>query len=165
MRLQGFQILVLGLILSCSPLLQRENEEERISYIYYKDSLVNHQSYKLIIANNGAIIIYKYLNLSDSSKNMTFNFDTQSKVLTFNKLNMEKIEKDFLKINNLSSFAFDLYAMKIPVTDGWGSIMFNQYYGILNIGVPFTPYQNLFLPASQLESQLSKQVWEKYRNL
>lgn len=164
MRLQRFQILLLGLILSCSAPLQQDRVESRISYTYYKDSLVKQQSYRLLIADSGAIINYKYLNLSDSSKNMTFTFSTQSEVLTFNKLDMEKMEKDFLIISNLASSAFDLYDLKMPVTDGWGSIMFNQDYGILNIGVPFLPHQNLFLPPDQPASQLSKQVWEKYRN-
>ena len=164
MRLQRFQILLLGLILSCSSPLKRDKEELRICYTFYQDSLVKHQSYKLLIAHYGAIISYKYFNQIDSSKNMTFKYNIKSDVLIYSNLEMEKTKANFVKIDELASSVFDLYELKIPITDGWGSIMFSQDYGILNIGDQFKPYQNLFLPTNQPEAQISQLVWGKYRN-
>ena len=94
---------------------------------------------------------------------MTFRFNTKSQVLTFGPFDLEKIKPSFFEHQELWDGHFDLYDLKIPVTDGNGPMLFNQKYGVLNVDNSYWAYHYLFLPDGEKSAGLAEQILMKLK--
>lgn len=137
--------------------------ESRVIYSFELDSLVKKETYNLNILNKDTILVYKYINTLDSSKNMTFRFNTKTEVLTFGPFEFKKAEDNFYSNSKLSSSNFELYDLKEPVMDGNGPMLFNERYGVLNVDNTSWTYQYLFFPEEQGSIDLAKQIIRKLK--
>ena len=157
------QILLIGLLISCSLSPVKDRQSSRVIYSFERDSLVTEESYKLHILNDDTIWVYRYINTSDSRKNMTFRFNTKTGVLKFGPFDFKKAERNFFSNRKLSSTNFDLYELKVPVIDGNGPMLFNKEYGVLNVDNTSWTYQYLLLPERQESLELSEQILKKLK--
>lgn len=157
------QFLLIGLLFGCSTSPVTSQLESRVIYSFDLDSLVKKETYNLNILRKDTILVYKYINTLDSTKNMTFVFNIKSEVLTFGPFDFKKAEDNFYTNAQLSSLNFDLYDLKIPVMDGNGPMLFNENYGILNVDNTSWTYQYLFLPTGQESHELAGQIMNKLK--
>lgn len=127
------------------------------------DSLAFQRPYQLQILDQDTVLIYRYSYSGDSTKNMGFRFNPETHILTVGPFDLEKVESDFFKNGKLTEKHFDLYDLKIPVTDGNGPMLFNQEYGVLNVDNSFWSYHYLFLSEGQKNTELAEQILKKLK--
>tara|TARA_R110002096_G_scaffold406508_2_gene604787 strand:+ start:212 stop:727 length:516 start_codon:yes stop_codon:yes gene_type:complete len=170
MKLQPIIILLAGLLVSCSNNPNSDRPEPRemfafnISYVKdASDSLAFQRPYRLQILDQDTVLIYKYSYSVDSTKNMIFRFNPETQILTLGPFDLEKVEAEFFKNGKLTQNHFDLYDLKIPVTDGNGPMLFNQEYGVLNVDNSFWSYHYLFLPEGQKNAELAEKILKKLK--
>ena len=99
----------------------------RILYVYEFDSLKTKTDYELKILERDSVRIFKYKNLKDSTRNMTFRFNKLNSNLYFGSDKFNVVESD----NYRTEFNFDKYELTEPIMDGVGPILFNKTYGVL----------------------------------
>ncbi len=157
------QILLIGFLIGCSVSPETSRLESKVLYAFDLDSLVKQETYNLKILNKDTILVYKYINTLDSTKNMTFRFNTKTDILSFGSFDFKKAEHNFYSNSKLSSSNFDLYDLKEPVMDGNGPMLFNKKYGVLNVDNTTWTYQYLFLPDGQGNLDLSEQILKKIK--
>ncbi len=170
MKLQPIKFLLASLIISCSSNPNSDKIESRemlafnISYVKgASDSLAFQRPYRLQILDQDTVLIYRYSYLVDSTKNMTFKFNPETQILTFGPFDLEAVEPEFFKNEELTDTHFDLFNLKIPVTDGNGPMLFNKEYGVLNVDNSFWTYQYLFLPEGQKNAKLAEEILKKLK--
>ncbi len=157
------QILLIGFLFGCSTSPVKNRLESKVLYAFHLDSLVKQETYNFNILNKDTILVYKYIDKLDSTKNMTFRFNKYTEVLSFGPFDFKKAKENFYSNSKLSSSNFDLYDLKEPVVDGNGPMLFNEKYGVLNVDNTSWTYQYLFLPDGQGNLDLSKQIIEKLK--
>ena len=83
--------------------------------------------------------------------------------MTFGPFDLEAVEPEFFKNEELTDTHFDLFNLKIPVNDGNGPMLFNEEYGVLNVDNSFWTYQYLFLPEGQNNAELAEEILKKLK--
>ena len=101
---------------------------KRILYVYEVDSLKRKMEYELDIKEIDSMTIYKYRNLIDSTKNISFRFNKVKSYLYFGFEKFNIIEFDNYQTG---AFTFDKYVSSEASIDGNGPILFNKNYGVL----------------------------------
>jgi hypothetical protein len=107
-----------------------DNEDEvakRILYVYRFDSLKSKTEYNLKILERDSLRIFKYTNLEDSTRNLSFQFNKLNSNLYFWTEKFSVTEPN----NYRAKFNFDKYNSTEPIIDGIGPILFNKTYGVL----------------------------------
>lgn len=99
----------------------------RILYVYEYDSLKSKTDYELKILERDSVRIFKYNNLKDSTRNMSFRFNKLNSNLYFGPDKFKVVESK----NYRTEFNFDKYELTEPIMDGVGPILFNKTYGVL----------------------------------
>lgn len=167
---QLLKIILAGLLISCTISSNHNRLESRGMYAYKTsfskgatDSLAFHRPYQLQILDQDTILIYKYSDSADSTNNMIFRFNPETQILKFGAFELEKIEPHFFKNHELIDDYFDLYNIKIPVTDGNGPMLFNEKYGVLNVDNSFWTYQYLYLPEAEGNNELAELILKKLK--
>ena len=96
----------------------------RILYVYEYDSLKSKTDYELKILERDSVRIFKYNNLKDSTRNMSFRFNKLNSNLYFGPDKFKVVESK----NYRTEFNFDKYELTEPIMDGVGPILFNKTY-------------------------------------
>ena len=100
---------------------------KRILYVYEFDSLKSKTDYELKILERDSVRIFKYNNLKDSTRNMSFRFNKITSNLYFGPDKFNIVESH----NYRTKFNFDKFELTEPIMDGVGPILFNKTYGVL----------------------------------
>lgn len=100
---------------------------KRILYVYEYDSLKTKTDYELKIIEKDSVIIFKYNNLKDSTRIMSFRFNKLNLNLYFGADKFKVVESN----NFQTEFNLDKYELIEPSMDGFGSVLFNKSYGVL----------------------------------
>jgi hypothetical protein len=100
---------------------------KRILFVYEFDSLKSKTEYDLEILERDSLRIFKYTNLKDSSRNISFRFNKMNSNLYFwtDQFSVAEVK------NFHAKFYFDKYDLTEPIIDGTGPILFNKSYGVL----------------------------------
>ncbi|MDC8003542.1 hypothetical protein POV27_05735 [Aureisphaera galaxeae] len=117
------------LVLACCSESQRKDfveKEHRDLIVYDYDKLIRENQCELTRIEKDSIILFKYKNLVDSTKNMVFSFLKYKDLLYFGPNEFTLKERKYL----VKEVAFDKYETE-PIVDGMGPILFNAKYGIL----------------------------------
>lgn len=101
---------------------------KRILYVYEFDSLIRKMEYEQEINEIDSMTIYKYRNLIDATKNISFRFNKVKSYLYFGFERFKIIEFNNYQIGTIN---FDKYISSEPSIDGNGPILFNKNYGVL----------------------------------
>ena len=99
--------------------------ESRQLFVYSLDSLRRTYPYELTIEDLDSLVIYRYKNLEDSTRNMDFRYQKVAKTLSFTSSVLE-LEKEDVMIQDMN---FDIFHSN--VIDGEGPVLFNEVYGLL----------------------------------
>lgn len=171
MKLHPIIILLAGLLISCSNNLNSNQSELREMFAFdiscvkgASDSLAFQRPYRLHILDQDTILIYRYSYSVDSTKNMTFRFSPETHTLTFRPFELEIVEPEFFTNEKLTETHFDLFDLRIPVTDGNGPMLFNKKYGVLNVDNSFWTCHYLFLPVGQNNIDLAEEIMKTLKN-
>ena len=120
-------------IAGCSRNKKTVEVERRVLYDFYLDSLKRNYSYTLTVVHKDSIINYEYINMDDSEKNISIEYNLHKGIISFYDVEFEIYEKNQYFDSEVSSKRFDLYRLKRFVDDGNGPMLFNRDYGLLNI--------------------------------
>lgn len=83
--------------------------------------------YELKIIEKDSVRIFKYNNLKDSTRIMSFRFNKLNLNLYFGADKFKVVESN----NFQTEFNLDKYELIEPSMDGFGSVLFNKSYGVL----------------------------------
>ena len=98
--------------------------ESRQLFVYSLDSLRRTYPYELTIEDRDSLLIYRYKNLEDSTRNMAFRYQKAEKELFFPP-NPLVLEKEGVLIEDMK---FDIF--QDDAIDGVGPVIFNEEYGL-----------------------------------
>lgn len=127
MRKTLYILVIIG-VFGCKHSQKREtiSIDSRRLIVYDFDTIITNDIYSLTTKYRDSTIFYEYLNLTDSTKNMTFRFIRNTNKIHFGPTEFELKSRNILK----TDMRFDRYEDE-PVPDGMGSLYFNENYGIL----------------------------------
>ncbi len=100
---------------------------KQVLYVYEFDTLKSKTDYELKILEKDSVRIFKYNNLIDSTRNISFRFNKLNSNLYFGPDKFIVVESN----NYRTEFNFDKYESSEPIMDGVGPILFNKTYGAL----------------------------------
>ncbi|WP_274474594.1 hypothetical protein [Mangrovimonas aestuarii] len=156
-------IILISLIFTACLNPKKENASSKTRYVcsFSSDSLRLRTEYELIKDVNDSIILYKYINVADSTRNFEISYEIDTKTLLFNFDRYRAFTKNVLQNEEKPKIWFDNYEMVSPIVDGIDPIMFNVDYGILAITGPLNP-PHLFLDKRN-DTLFGRKILEKLK--